>query len=167
VEGSDFLFGIAEVAAAFAGFSSIVAVFGRSARGAWSPTARIRLRNLVEQSLLVVAFAFFPMAVVNLHFSPSTTWAISSAVLAFVLAFDLALWIKRAIELKKYGSLRVSMLMMGVGSIGAGILLQVANLSGWIFNNEAGPYMSGLLLLLVLAGLQFALLIFTPLGPED
>ena len=52
-------------------------------------------------------------------------------------------------------------------SLGTALFLQVINVSGWIFDNEPGPYVAGLLLILFLAGLQFALLVFSRLGSAD
>lgn len=167
VDASNFLIGIAEVGAAFVGFSSIVAIFGRRPDGAWPPTERIRIRNLVEQALAVAILGFFPLALSRLNVSETNTWMISSVVLGVFLGSDLTLWVIRARVLRKLASLRIWMAAVGGVSLGAALLLQVLNVSGWIFNNESGPYVAGLLLILFLAGLQFALLVFSRLGSPD
>ena len=167
VDASNFLIGIAEVGAAFVGFSSIVAIFGRRPDGGWAPTDRIRVRNLVEQALAVAILGFLPLALSRLNISESNTWAISSVVLGAFLSLALALWIIRARVLRKLASLRIWMAAVGLVSLGAALFLQVLNVSGWIFDNESGPYITGLLLILFLAGLQFALLVFGRLGSTD
>jgi len=164
VDAPDLLLGFSEVGAAFVGFSSIVAIFGRRPDGAWAPMDRIRIRNLVEQALSVAIFGFLPLVLFRLNASDTITWTISSVVLGAFLSVDLALWIIRARVLHKHASLRKWMAALGGTSLGAALLLQVFNVSGWIFDNESGPYVAGLLLILFLAGLQFALLVFSHLG---
>jgi hypothetical protein len=167
VDASNFLIGIAEVGAVFVGFSSIVAIFGRRPNGAWVPMDRIRIRNLVEQALAVAVLGFLPLALSSLNVSETNTWTISSVVLGIFLGLDLTLWIIRARVLRKHAALRIWMAAVGSVSLGVALFLQVLNVSGWIFDNESGPYVAGLLLILSLAGLQFALLIFSRIGSAD
>lgn len=159
MDAFDVLLGIAQVGAAFVGFSSIVAVFDRPA-GAWGPADTIRFRNLVELALAVAVLGFFPLAMFTLYDSTADTWALSSAVLGLTLAVDLVFWIRRARILRKIGSLRHWMAALGVVLLGSALLLQILNLAGWMFRHEPGPYVGGLFILLLLAGLQFALLVF-------
>ena len=159
MDAFDLLLGIAQVGAAFVGFSSIVAIFGRS-DGAWDQSDRIRFRNLVELALLVAILGFLPLAVFTLHPVTADTWAVSSAVLGCIVAIDLLLWVRRARILHGIGSLRVWMAGVGIASLGCALVLQIFNLSGWMFHQQPGPYVGGLFLLLFLAGLQFALLVF-------
>jgi uncharacterized membrane protein len=167
VDASNFLIGIAEVGAAFVGFSSIVAIFGRRADGALAPMDRIRVRNLVEQALIVAILGFLPLALFRLNVSEPGTWTISSVVLGVVLSLGLVLWFIRARALRKLASLRLWMAAVGTVSLGAALFLQVLNVTGWIFDSESGPYLAGLLLVLFLAGLQFALLVFSRLGTTE
>ena len=166
MEASDFLIGIAQVGATFVGFSSIVAVFGRASDGSWSAPDRIRVRNLVEQSLFVSILGFLPGAVFQFPFLSAQVWAFSSIVLAVVLGIDSLLWIRRALVLRRLGSWRPWMGIFGVSSLGAALLLQVLNLVNSVEGHgESGPYVAGLLILLLLAGLQFGLLVFGRVAP--
>jgi hypothetical protein len=164
---SDHLIGIAQVAAAFVGFSSVVAIFGRGPEGVWEAADRIRMRNLVEQSLAVAVLGFLPVVLCDLHASESTAWSVSSLVLAFLLALDIALWGQRAFVLRRLGSLRIWMFVVGLILLGAALCIQILNLLGLRFTDEAGPYVTGLWLVLLLAGLQFALLVFGRLGDSE
>ena len=55
------LLGIAGVAATFAGFSGVVAAFGRRAHGEWLPEEHFRLANMLLISLGACLFAFVPL----------------------------------------------------------------------------------------------------------
>src|SRR5882762_1337807 len=61
------LLGIASVAATFAGFSGVVAVFGRRAHGEWFLEDRFRLTNMLVTSLGAGLYAFIPLIEVDLH----------------------------------------------------------------------------------------------------
>ena len=49
-------------------------------------------------------------------------------------------------------------------AFGFAIVLQALNATGVLVEQGAGPYVAGLLLLLTIAGLQFAFLVLTPLN---
>jgi len=155
----ELLLGIAQVGAAFVGFSSIVAIFGRS-EGAWSQSDRIRFRNLVELALVVAILGFLPSVVFSLEPLTADTWSVCSGVLGSIVTIDVLLWVRRARILHGIGSLRFWMAGVGMVTLACALVLQLLNLSGWVFRQEPGPYIGGLFLLLFLAGLQFALLVF-------
>jgi hypothetical protein len=83
----DFLFIVAEIAIAFAGFAGlVVAISGRQGR---SPErARLELvllRNVLLIGLLVVAFALFPSLLLQMGAEPEAAWRVSAAVFLLVL----------------------------------------------------------------------------------
>lgn len=80
---------IAEVAIALAGFSGIVAVLGQRSSGEWSPTERLRLRLLLEASLLVVFLSFLPSLMLR-GTSASAAWRVSSGVCGLVHLLPMA-----------------------------------------------------------------------------
>ena len=79
MENTQTLETIAEVAIALAGFSGIVAVLGQRSSGKWSPTERVRLRLLLEVSLLAVFLSFLPSLMLR-GTSPIAAWRISNGV---------------------------------------------------------------------------------------
>ena len=159
------LLGIAGVAATFAGFSGVVAVFGRRAHGEWFLEDRFRLTNMLVTSLGVCLFAFLPTVGVLLHLHGPDLWAVASLLMcAYCVAYIGNLipnW--RHLILKHPGVLspRASVVVWGASMLAA--LLQLLNAVSILFHREPGPYVLGLLLLLIIASLQFALLVLRPL----
>jgi hypothetical protein len=81
------------VAAAFAGFSGVVATFGHRAPSDWSAAARFRFENLLTVAVASSILAFLPVVLEHLSIAPVTVWAWSGAVLAFFcLSFLLQLF---------------------------------------------------------------------------
>jgi hypothetical protein len=153
---------LAEIAVAIAGFSSIVVVFGGRSEGRWSRADRARLSLLVGGSLAVLFFALFPSAIRFLHGGESITWGASSGLFAtFLIAYNV--WANRRMRglfafepgaLNPY--VAISMLLL----LAVALVLQVLNLVG-PFHLESGPYVVGLVLLLMVSATQFVRLVFT------
>ena len=84
---NDFLFIVAEIAIAFAGFAGlVVAISGRQGRSA--ERARLELvllRTVLLVGLLVVAFALFPSLLSELGAEPEVAWRVSASVYFFAL----------------------------------------------------------------------------------
>ncbi len=74
VRDADFLFVVAEVAVAFAGFASIVAVLGQRTTRDHPLTDAFRLRGLLESSLVVVAFSLLPYVLVRISSHELSAW---------------------------------------------------------------------------------------------
>jgi hypothetical protein len=88
---ADFLFTIAEVAAAFAGFSTLVVVVAQRSRKGRAELAAIRLTNMLRLSLLVILFSLVPYLPAYLGGSVIGAWRISSGLFALLwLAYFLA-----------------------------------------------------------------------------
>jgi hypothetical protein len=78
------LLGFAGVGATFAGFSGVVAVFGRRAHGEWLPEDLFRLRNLMFMSLGVCLLAFAPLVLTTWHLAQaraSSSFALTGAAI--------------------------------------------------------------------------------------
>jgi len=159
------LLGIATVAATFAGFSGVVAVFGRRAHGEWFLEDRFRLTNMLVTSLGACLFAFLPTVGVLLHIHGDDLWAISSLLMAcYCVAYIVNLvpnWQHLLIKHPGVLSVRASVVVFTSSVVAA--ILQLLNAISILFHREPGPYVLGLLLLLIIAGLQFALLVLRPL----
>ncbi|MBI3448198.1 MAG: hypothetical protein HY049_04675 [Acidobacteria bacterium] len=158
------LLAIAEVSATFAGFSGVVAVFGRRAHGEWFPEDRFRLTNMLMMSLGSGLFALVPILEELLHVPDRALFTTASALLgAFSLAY-LIVGVARTRRLRREhpGALARWAVVVIQASLFLAAALQALNAFGILYNHEAGPYLAGLLLLLVFAGIQFAFLVLVP-----
>ena len=90
VLSADHLTTIAEVAIALAGFSALIVLLGGRSGSADPRADAVRLRYMLESSLLVVAFALFPFIPATLGVVPDLVWRISGG--AFLIV-DIAFWI--------------------------------------------------------------------------
>jgi len=88
MEQRDALLTLAEIAAAFVGFSTIVVVF-RSNR---SELQRLRLRGVAEIGVAVLVGAFLPLVAAGLGFTGSQVWRISSVIFAPIGLTGWILW---------------------------------------------------------------------------
>ena len=70
--GEEVLLTLGEVSIAVAGFSSIVAVFGRRTMREWSGVESFRLAMLITNAVGPALLAFLPLALENLHIAQST-----------------------------------------------------------------------------------------------
>ena len=84
MQDAEFLFIIAEVAVAFAGFASIVAVLGQRSTRDHPRLDASRLRGLLECSLVVVAFSLFPYAATRFFANDPAAWRLSGGLFAAV-----------------------------------------------------------------------------------
>jgi len=159
------LLGMAGVAATFAGFSGVVAVFGRRAHGEWFLEDRFRLTNMLVTSLGACLFAFLPTVGVLLHLHGPDLWAVASLLMGgYCVAYIVNLipnWQHLILKHPGVLSARASVVIWASSVLAA--LLQLLNAIPILFHREPGPYVLGLLLLLIIAGLQFALLVLRPL----
>lgn len=154
----DTLLALAEVAAAFAGFSGIVAALGHRTPSEWSPAARFRFQNLLTVTVAASLLAFLPVALGHLALSPAAVWTGSGLALALFCTVCLADAFRRGAKVGTGGpGLRRWMAVVWVsGMAGAAI----APLIGLVVPGAGGggPYIAGILLLLAISGLQFVLL---------
>jgi len=160
------LVSIATVAATFAGFSGVVAVFGRRAHGEWFLEDRFRLSNMLVASLGACLFAFVPILGLLLHLDEPWIWAIASILMCvYCVVHIMHLWPNWQHLLRAHpGVLSTKASVVVSGSLYLSTLLQILNAASILFHREAGPYVVGLVLLLVIAGLQFSLLVLRPLA---
>lgn len=159
------LLGIASVAATFAGFSGVVAVFGRRAHGEWFLEDRFRLTNMLVTSLGAGLYAFFPLIALDLHLHGPPLWTVSSLLMFVYCVVFIVTTVPQWLHLitKHPGALSVPASFVVYLSAGFAALVQLLNAASVLFHREPGPYVLGLVLLLVIAGLQFALMVLRPL----
>ena len=160
MEDRDLLLTCAEVAVTFAGFASLVALFGsRSSRDGLHIDGN-RLRTMVVCSLLVVALALFPFVPLRYGLSQATVWRVASGALLLATIW-LTLRILRDYSAVRNAGIRLGRFIRVLNSflVLGPMALATANLLG--VSGAAAPahYLVGLLSLLGLAGVQFARLI--------
>ena len=160
------LLGISAVAATFVGFSGVVAAFDRRAHGNWLPEERFRLVNMVVISLGICLFAFFPLAEELLRVSEKALWIIASILMGGFCALYVpcALPYRKRLGQSRPGFLPLWSTLVFVLALCLAAVLQALNASEIFVASGAGLYVAGLLLLLVVAGIQFAFLVLMPLA---
>jgi hypothetical protein len=164
VTGESALLTTAEIAVAFAGFASVVAVFRRR-EDSWAPQDVLRFQLMITASLAVVFFALFPIAIHFFGASASSVWSFSSGVLCLFISLTLGLVARRAVSLTVEANLNPYISWSFIAAGLATVALQALNAAGVIFEQELGPYFVGLLYLLFLAAVSFARML--PVGAHS
>jgi hypothetical protein len=160
VDGSDLLLTSAEVAVTFAGFASLVSIFGGRTSRDGAHIDRNRLRTMLVCSLAVAALCFVPFVPQQYGLAEATSWRLSSvALLAAILG--LVARVARDYRAVREAGIRLS---LGIRILNSGLLLgplllAIANVAGWSGTYTSGHYLVCLLALLALAGVQFARMI--------
>ena len=97
---ADFLFVTAEIAAAFVGFASVVAILGQRATRDDPSLDAARLRAMIQAGLLVVLSALLPYLFHSAGFVGPALWRVSSAlvfVAGVALLIDSFVMFRRAV----------------------------------------------------------------------
>jgi hypothetical protein len=161
----DTLVALAEVAAAFAGFSGVVAAFGHRSPADWSAAARFRFENLLTVSVAASLLAFLPVVLAHFSIPAAVVWAWSGAALAlFCVSFLIQTFRRGRRIASEELSWWMALIWMG-GMIGVA-LAQMANLAIPVESRGAGPYVAGILVLLAISGLQFILLALSSISSD-
>jgi hypothetical protein len=163
------LLGIASVAIAIAGFSGVVAVFSGRADGKWLPEVRFRTTNMLLLSLGACLLCFVPLAAELFRATETTVWMTSScALLAFCTCYFVYTFIMlRKPELRRPGALIAWVRVVYFICLGLAIALQVLSAAGVWVERGPGPFVAGLVMVLIPAGLQFTFLVLTPLSSAN
>jgi len=172
VQENDLLLTIAEVAVAFVGFSSLVSILGRRTSRDDPRLDAIRMRGLIESSLLVVAFSLTPPILNQYKMSAPALWRISGFLFAAAGGVLLLLELRRASQLipvlREEGTpyrAWIAIPMMGTVAVGIALLLIVA--FGALQAFATALYVTALGLFLLRSGFAFALVLVSLLGPDD
>lgn len=163
----DTLVSLAEVAAAFAGFSGVVAALGQRSPADWSPAARFRFENLLTVTVAASLLAFLPIASDHFSTSSSTVWAWSGAALAVFCVTFLIQTFRRGRKVRAQGGgLRNWMALIWMFGMLGVAFAQLANILMPSASRGGGPYVAGILVLLAISGLQFILLALSSVSEE-
>jgi hypothetical protein len=155
---------IAQLAAAMAGFSSVVVAYGKRHERGWTASDRIRLSLLVGDSLAVMFFALLPMVLQSFAADAAVAWGLSSASLGlYVLTRSLLILPRiRGNVGAGDGLLHPVVITLTTVCLLGTVALRVVNLL-WSRSLLPGPFVAGLWLLLSCASMQFLRLVFTSL----
>jgi hypothetical protein len=166
MEQSDVFLTLTEVSVAFAGFSGIVAVFGRRDPGTWSLGDRYRFFSLVETSLVAALLSLVPFGCMAMGLSPRTLWTLSSVLF---VAYMVASYV---VHMLQYRSLPTD---AQVGAAWADVyaiaIVDVVIVGLCVYNltilREVGPFLLALLLLVAQSGFFFSRLLFQAIGRQS
>lgn len=162
---TDVLSLLAELATAIAGFSGIVAVFGRRSAGRWRPAERARLVGLLYTSLVAALFSVLPLVLLSVPVSEPTCWRVLSPLLAASLVRPIVSMLQIISETQitpineRESSIAMSWFLI-VGN-GCAIAVLLVNAIVW---SMAWPYLAGILWALVNAAVLFTRLVIIPLS---
>ena len=153
MEAEGTLYLVAEVSVAFAGFTSVVGVFGGLGERSWSVSQLASLRLLVVTSLITLLTALLPLALHASGLKTEDVWATSSGVKA---AQMLVLWIWM-LSFRRFPSgdgYRRPLIWAATAMDIILFAVQVLNAGGF-FETPAAPYIAHLYYLVIAACVSF------------
>ncbi len=163
------LLGIGSVATAISGFSGVVATFSGRADGKWLPAERFRTTNMLVLSLGACLLSFVPLTEEVLRIPDQVLWMIaSSSLFAFCsFYFVRTIILLRRPSLSRRGALVEWVRVVYFACLTLAIILQVLNIGGVFVERGPGPFVAGLVFMLIPAGLMFVFLVLTPLSSVE
>ncbi len=163
MDHGDILLSLAEVSVAFAGFSGVVAVFGRRDPASWSFADRIRFFQLVHTSLSSLLLCIVPFGLLAFQVAEDLVWRWLSALFVSYSIVASILSIRR---LRAASSSERAGITMMVFPVGIAILVPIVALN--IHNTAVGgkfaPFLVALIFLLVLSSFLFARMLISGFG---
>ena len=166
MDHEDILLTLAEVSVALAGFSGVVAVFGRRDPGTWSFADRFRFFALVHTSLSSLLLCILPFGLLAFNIPEEAVW---SALSALFVVYNAVVGFFTSRRFLAASSSERAEFTSGVMPVMFAILAPILVLS--IFNvavgGTFGPFLVALIYLLVLSSFLFARMLVSAFGAED
>ncbi len=154
MNGSEYMYTVAEVGVGLSGFAAIVMAMRRRDGSSLSNLDRLLVATLIERGLVAAFFSLLPVLLFGLGLAEPLLWAVSSGT--FVIY---GIWIAyRAILNRRYVSDTMMPMSLYFGLIGIGIavtIVQLMHALGVGMQQSAWWYMIGVTWLLVTAGYRF------------
>lgn len=150
----DFLFTIAEIAVALIGFSGIVTVLGRRAKGDWKTEEKVRLLALTEPSAIALAGSLFAAALLIVLPNEDLLWRISNGTVLTMHLIAFTAYMKRS----KHAEKLLSQKLMAVLAVFIFIALASSLLN--VNPYHEFTFALGLLLGIAVGVFNFSLLLF-------
>ncbi len=158
MEHADTLLTLAEVSIAFAGFTSVVVIFRRREAG-WLPSDAFRFQAMLVVSLSCLLFSVLPVVLHSYGVREDALWGGTSAAMALALAGGLVAsrpFLRELAERPDWSSNLSRILSFGQVIV---LTLLVLNAVSLGFRREPGPYLTGLLWMLLLCSNYFVRLV--------
>lgn len=153
----------AQVAVTLAGFAGIVVVFRPESVHHWSALDRFRLRLLLTNSALPLAYTLFAMLLLTVDPPPTTIWRWCSGV-AVISQIPFLISTRkdtRNISASERESVN-KVLYYSVALLGSfAMLLQIVNVASW---NRFWPFFAAIFVHLIAATAQFVRMVLLPHG---
>lgn len=127
MQPADFLSLVVEVSITIAGFSGIVIVLGRRARGEWSPRDQIQLRALLLSSMMPLAISGLGLFLLTTELTVGSVWRICSVFAICLFGFHATTGIRRARQSLKNEIDPATIYVLYSVSISVILLLGLAN----------------------------------------
>ena len=159
----DILLTLAEISVAFAGFSGVVAVFGRRDPGTWSFADRVRFFMLVHASLSSLLLCIVPFGLLALNVAEASVWRSLSAVFVLNIIVVGFLFIRRFLAASSSERAEFTLIVFPVffAIIASVLVLSIYNVAvGATF----GPFLVALIFLLVYSSFLFARMLVSAFG---
>ena len=163
MEPGEVLSTAAQIAVALAGFAGVVVVFRRESVHDWSPINKFRLRQLLTNSILPLAFCMIGLLLLTIRPVPADIWCWCSGA-AFVILLPFGIGTVKVFrrfdlqELHRAGASRsVFYLTAAVGI--AAMLSQLYNAA---LLNAFWPFFTAIGVQLIAAMFQFARMVLAP-----
>ena len=146
---------VCELAVAFAGFTAIVSVLHYTTDELERSLLELRLRQMLELSLLTIAGGLLPFLLRQIGADESTSWRLAGALLGLAGCF--MLWIQGsrnfAVRVRRAASYNFAYAVF-LFFLGAIATISFFVTASGVFRSD-GVYVLGVTLVLVIAGLQF------------
>jgi len=168
MEPSEALSTAAQISVALAGFAGVVVVFRRESVHEWSPIDKYRLRLLLMNSILPLAFCTVGLLLLTIKPVLPGIWRWCSG-LTLVIVLPFAITTSRGfrqldpLQLQSVRGTGFGFYLFGILGAGA-VLLQFCNIA--IFN-AFWPFFTGIVVHLLAAMFQFARIILLPPEPQQ
>ena len=166
---------VAELAVALAGFASLVTIIGRRRARDDAAIDAVRLRGMLEYSLLTAAFALLPLLPFHAGLSETATWRLCAAVFGATGGIYMVLVLRRLSQIPSYPLGRlggfflpnsVTWLGVALGLTGSAVIFLLAVAVGWLPKPEVA-YLWGLYAYLTIAALLFLRLVLSLLDNDQ
>ena len=163
VDHGDILLTLAEVSVAFAGFSGVVAVFGRRDPNLWSFADRFRFFSLVHTSLSSLLLCIVPFGLFALNVPEASVWRSVSAL--FLLYMIVVVFLSTRRLLAASSSERAG--FTGIGfyvSFATSAPMLILNFYNVAVGAAFGPFLVCLIFLLAVSSFLFARMLVSAFG---
>jgi hypothetical protein len=160
---------IAEIAIAFTGFAGIVGAFGRERLKPDHPHAWLGFWTMIEFGLVTLFAALLPSVLYHVGAGSWDVWKLASSAFALFLLAHLAFVTPLFLRARRGIVWPRGLYIIDVSTLVCLLLAfvsQTTNAFGLLFANRVGGFLLGLYLLLLVSGLNFALLVYLILEPE-